>query len=70
MTDMDKIVGYYGQFDEWGRLDTPSGQVVFERTCSLFDRHLQPDSRILDLACGPGRLRDCSRSETGRAGIR
>ena len=29
MTDIDRIQNYYGEFDEWGRLDTPDGQVVF-----------------------------------------
>ncbi len=54
MTDIDRIKNYYGQFDEWGRLDTPDGQIVFERTLALFKRYLRPNTRILDLACGPG----------------
>ncbi len=56
MTDINKIINYYGGFDEWGRLDTPDGQMTLERTIDLFERYLQPNSRILDLACGPGRF--------------
>ncbi|MHC4984982.1 MAG: class I SAM-dependent methyltransferase [Planctomycetota bacterium] len=55
MTDIDRIQNYYGEFDEWGRLDTPDGQIVLERMSALLARFLQPGGRILDLASGPGR---------------
>ncbi len=55
MTDIDRIQNYYSEFDEWSRLDTAEGQITFERICSLLDKNLKPNSRILDLAGGPGR---------------
>ncbi len=55
MTDIARIQNYYDDFDEWARLDTASGRLVFERMCALLKRHLPSNCPILDLGCGPGR---------------
>lgn len=55
MTDFDKVVNYYQVFDEWGRLDTPSGRLEFELTMSIILKNLNKGDEILDLGGGPGR---------------
>jgi S-adenosylmethionine-dependent methyltransferase len=50
-----RVVGYYEQFDEWGRLDTPAGRLEFERTLAYVLGSLSPASSVLDLGGGPGR---------------
>jgi S-adenosylmethionine-dependent methyltransferase len=54
-TDQERIRLYYSAFDEWGRLDAAEGQLEYERSLALLDRHLTSPSRILDLGGGPGR---------------
>jgi len=55
MTDIEKVQRYYRETDEWGRLDTPAGRLEFQRTKAILQRHLHPESEILDLGGGPGR---------------
>lgn len=54
-TDQERIRLYYSGFDEWGRLDSAEGQLEYERSLALLDRHLTSPSRMLDLGGGPGR---------------
>jgi S-adenosylmethionine-dependent methyltransferase len=54
-TDQERIRLYYSVFDEWGRLDLAEGQLEYERSLALLDRHLSSPSRVLDLGGGPGR---------------
>jgi len=54
-TDQERIRLYYSGFDEWGRLDSAEGQLEYERSLALLDRHLFSPSRVLDLGGGPGR---------------
>ncbi len=51
----DAIHHYYAQYDEWGRLETPSGKLEFQRCMRLLGEYLEPHSHILDLGGGPGR---------------
>jgi ubiquinone/menaquinone biosynthesis C-methylase UbiE len=51
----EAVQSYYAQYDEWGRLDTPSGTLELERCLRMLNDHLEPHSRILDLGGGPGR---------------
>ncbi|HIJ64483.1 MAG TPA: class I SAM-dependent methyltransferase [Candidatus Hydrogenedentes bacterium] len=55
MTRFDDVRDYYDGFAEWERLDSPPGQLEFERTMALLDKHILPESRVLDLGGGPGR---------------
>lgn len=55
MTDFNKVKHYYSVFDEWARLDTPSGKLEFELTKSIILEHLKSDDKVLDLGGGPGR---------------
>ncbi|MDC7219277.1 MAG: methyltransferase domain-containing protein [Spirochaetales bacterium] len=55
MTDFERIKEYYGTFDEWGRMDTPSGKFEMEQTLSFILPLLKSSDRILDLGGGPGR---------------
>jgi len=52
---LDKVRAYYEHFDEWRRLESPTGRFEFFRTMSTLDRYLKPEGRILDLGGGPGR---------------
>lgn len=55
MTDFARIAKYYGQFDEWSRLDTPEGRLELPIVLGILDGFLKPASRVLDLGGGPGR---------------
>lgn len=55
MTDFTKIEGYYRDFDEWARLDSPEGRLELSLVLGIIDRYAEPASRILDLGGGPGR---------------
>lgn len=55
MTDFSKVKSYYTQFNEWSRLDAPSGQLEFELTKKIIMKYLNDDDKILDLGGGPGR---------------
>ncbi len=54
-TNFDKIRGYYQQFDEWGRLDTPAGKLEYFITLKLIEEYVPLGSYVLDLGGGPGR---------------
>jgi SAM-dependent methyltransferase len=51
----ERLRAYYATCDEWGRLETPAGELELLRTLDLLDRHLLPASHVLDLGGGPGR---------------
>ena len=51
----EAIREYYHHFDEWGRLDTPAGQLELLNCLRVLDEHLAPHSRVLDVGGGPGR---------------
>lgn len=55
MTDFAKVETYYQQFDEWGRLEAPSGRLEFEITLNIIMKNLCEGDEILDLGGGPGR---------------
>lgn len=55
MTNTDKIIQYYQQFDEWGRLDTYPGQLEFQIALDLIAAHTRPPESVLDLGGGAGR---------------
>lgn len=52
----DRLRRYYEHFDEWARLETPSGRLEWLRAIEVVDRWLPPGSAVLDLGGGPGRL--------------
>ncbi|MEN0068341.1 MAG: class I SAM-dependent methyltransferase, partial [Myxococcota bacterium] len=52
---MDRVRRYYSTFDEWGRLERPSGRLDFIRAMELIDRFVPTEHRVLDLGGGPGR---------------
>ena len=60
-TDFDRVRSYYAGFDEWGRLDTPEGELEFEIVKSILAERLPPAADVLDLGGGPGR-----HSQSGR----
>ena len=51
----ERVVDYYDEFDEWSRLETPSGRLEYERTLSYVSARLPPSSDVLDIGGGPGR---------------
>lgn len=51
----ESIRNYYREIDEWGRLDTPAGQLEMVRCMRLLDDHLPRQAAILDAGGGPGR---------------
>ena len=51
----EAIRTYYGQFDEWSRLEEPSGQLEMLRCLTIINAHLPDSATILDLGAGPGR---------------
>ena len=51
----DRVTEYYDNLDEWQRLDTPAGQIEFERTLKFVSDRLASCSVVLDLGGGPGR---------------
>ena len=55
MTDFGKVSSYYGEFNEWDRLDLPEGRLEFELTMPIIQNHLPPNAEVLDLGGGPGR---------------
>lgn len=55
MTDFNKVEHYYRIFDEWNRMEAPSGKLEFELTYKEIKKHLKQDDIILDLGGGPGR---------------
>lgn len=52
---MDRVRRYYATFDEWGRLERPSGQLEFLRAMELIERFVPAGQEVLDLGGGPGR---------------
>jgi SAM-dependent methyltransferase len=54
-TDRARLRGYYSIFSEWGRLESPAGQVEFERALQLLEQYLPGACRVLDIGGGPGR---------------
>ena len=55
MTDFQKIKAYYQKFNEWGRLDTPPGQLELKIVLEILEQYLSPNSTIFDLGGGAGR---------------
>lgn len=55
MTDFDKIRSYYQQFNEWGRLDTPAGELEKIIVLEVIEQHLEKGATIFDLGGGAGR---------------
>ena len=55
MTKFEKVAGYYNDFDEWKRLDTPEGHLELILTLDVIKKHVPAGSRVLDLGGGPGR---------------
>jgi len=55
MTNFDKVKMYYSKFNEWDRLEIPSGKLEFELTVPIITGHLPQNAEILDLGGGPGR---------------
>jgi len=55
VTNISKVENYYQVFDEWGRLDTPSGRLEFELTMDIILKNYTKGNEILDLGGGPGR---------------
>jgi ubiquinone/menaquinone biosynthesis C-methylase UbiE len=51
----EAIHNYYTNYDEWSRLETPSGRLELIRCLGVLEHHLAPNSTILDLGGGPGR---------------
>ena len=55
-TMIDRVVAYYGEYDEASRLSGPWGQVEFARTQRIIERHLQgPPAVVLDVGGAAGR---------------
>ncbi|MEL7269566.1 MAG: hypothetical protein AAGL34_08330 [Bacteroidota bacterium] len=54
-TDFEKIKDYYQHFDEWGRLETYSGQLELRIVLELISKYLSPPESIFDLGGGPWR---------------
>lgn len=54
MTDFGRITKYYASFDEWERLEKPSGKLEFLRTVQIVNKYVKKQSKILDLGSGPG----------------
>ena len=55
MTDYNKVINYYQNFNEWERLNAPSGRLEFELTMNIILNALSKEDDILDLGGGPGR---------------
>jgi ubiquinone/menaquinone biosynthesis C-methylase UbiE len=55
MTDFNKVEAYYSAFNEWDRLDAPSGRLEFELTMDAIKSVLSDGNKVLDLGGGPGR---------------
>ncbi|MCB0629420.1 MAG: class I SAM-dependent methyltransferase [Saprospiraceae bacterium] len=51
----DRIRAYYDQFDEWSRLDAPSGIIEKEEVLHIVSSYIPSGAHILDLGAGPGR---------------
>ena len=54
-TSYEKVCNYYHQFDEWQRLNSPSGQLERVTVVELISRYLTDSCHIMDLGSGPGR---------------
>ncbi|MBB2479658.1 class I SAM-dependent methyltransferase [Bacillus sp. APMAM] len=50
---MDKILNYYNQFDEWGRLDREP--IEFLVNWHFIEKYLPPIGSVLDNGAGPGK---------------
>ena len=55
MTDFQKIKGYYQQYNEWGRLDTPAGQLELQIVLEIIEQQIPLRTTIFDLGGGAGR---------------
>ena len=55
MKSSQRIAEYYAGFNEWGRLESPTGRLEFERTLAYILDTLEERSDVLDLGGGPGR---------------
>lgn len=57
MSDRDAVRDYYASFGEreWLRLERAEGAVEWELTTRRIARHLEAESRVLDIGGGPGR---------------
>lgn len=55
MTDFKKIEDYYRAFDEWNRLEDPSGRLEYLLTMDIILNHFSQGDHVLDLGGGPGR---------------
>ena len=55
MGTFDKVRNYYAQFDEWGRLDSPSGILERAEVIKIVLAHVPKEAKILDVGSGPGR---------------
>lgn len=55
MTNFQKVKHYYQYFDEWGRLDTPAGQLELQIVLEIIDQYIPPNTTIFDLGGGAGR---------------
>ncbi|WP_051348720.1 class I SAM-dependent methyltransferase [Peribacillus kribbensis] len=50
---MSKVISYYNQYDEWGRLDREP--VEFQVNWHYIKKHLPEKGRVLDNGAGPGK---------------
>ncbi|PEK98896.1 bifunctional 2-polyprenyl-6-hydroxyphenol methylase/3-demethylubiquinol 3-O-methyltransferase UbiG [Bacillus sp. AFS017336] len=50
---MSKIISYYNQFDEWGRLEREP--IEFQVNCNFIKKYLPKTGCILDNGAGPGK---------------
>ena len=55
MESFKKIQNYYARFDEWSRLDSPSGMLEMMEVIRLVKAYVPKSAHILDLGSGPGR---------------
>ena len=51
----DSVQTYYDAFDEWSRLESPAGQLEWNRTLSYVAARLPENAAVLDVGGGPGR---------------
>ena len=51
----DPCQAYYDSFDEWSRLESPAGQLEWDRTLSYIAARLPAAATVLDVGGGPGR---------------
>ena len=50
---MSKIINYYSNFDEWGRLDREP--IEFQVNSHYIKKYMLPKGHVLDNGAGPGK---------------